>query len=124
MTGLQITSFEAFWPYYVRAHQKPLTRALHYLGTFCALGCVAAGALALQPMWLLAAPAVGYGAAWLGHFLVEGNRPATFGHALYSFMADFKMLRLALRGQMAAEVERCVNAPSITGAPRQGTPAA
>jgi hypothetical protein len=106
MSAPQIDSFADFWPYYVKAHQKPLNRALHYVGTSCALGCVATGVLTLNPLWFVAAPIVGYGPAWFGHFVVEGNRPATFNYARYSLLADFKMLSLGLQGKMGAEVAR------------------
>jgi hypothetical protein len=102
----QIENFEDFWPYYVKAHRKPLRRALHLVGTTGALACVAASVLGASPLWLLAAPVVGYGPAWIGHFAVEGNRPATFGHAAYSLRGDFRMLALMLRGKMANEVQR------------------
>lgn len=102
----RVHSFADFWPHYVAAHRKPLNRALHYVGTSSALGCAAAGVLTLGPLWFLAVPVVGYGAAWIGHFFIEGNRPATFGQARYSLMGDFKMLGLALRGKMADEVTR------------------
>jgi hypothetical protein len=111
VTAPEITSFEEFWPYYVGAHRRPLNRALHYVGTSCAIGCVAAGVLSGNPLWFLAAPVVGYGPAWIGHFGIEGNRPATFGHARYSLMADFKMLGLALRGKMGDEVTRLFGSP-------------
>jgi hypothetical protein len=101
-----IRSFAEFWPYYVAAHQAPLNRALHYVGTTCALSCVAGAMVTGNAAWLLLAPVVGYGPAWIGHFLVEGNRPATFGFARYSLMADFKMLGHALRGKMSDEVKR------------------
>ena len=106
MSTPEIHSFEDFWPHYVRAHRNPYNRALHYVGTSCAVGCVAAGVATLNPWWFVAAPIVGYGPAWIGHYLIEGNRPATFGHPVYSLRGDFKMLGLALRGQMAAEVDR------------------
>jgi hypothetical protein len=108
----RIQSFADFWPYYVSAHRKPLTRALHYVGTGCALGCIGAGALMGNLVYLLAAPVVGYGPAWIGHFFIEGNRPATFGYAHYSLMADFKMLGCALRGKMDDEVTRLFGSPN------------
>jgi len=106
VTERSIQSFADFWPDYVRAHRNPLNRALHYVGTSGALGCLSGGLLLRSLPCLLAAPVVGYGFAWFGHFFVEGNRPATFGHAYYSLMGDFKMLSYALQGKMAAEVTR------------------
>ncbi|TFJ82926.1 hypothetical protein NSK_005751 [Nannochloropsis salina CCMP1776] len=34
---------------------------------------------------------LGYGCAWVGHFFLEGNKPATFTYAVFSFMGDFRM---------------------------------
>jgi hypothetical protein len=59
-----------------------------------------------NPAWLLLTPIVGYGPAWVGHFVVEGNMPATFKHPVWSLRADLKMLTMALQGKMGAEVER------------------
>src|SRR5580700_626768 len=99
-------SFEEFWPIYVHGHRDPRNRALHYAGTTAVLGTVAAATLTLNPGWLLLAPVVGYGPAWVGHFVFEKNKPATFEHPLWSLRGDFKMYFLALRGRMGAEVER------------------
>ena len=48
----------------------------------------------------------GYGAAWIGHFFIEKNKPATFQYPLWSFMGDYKMIWLMLTGRMDGEVER------------------
>ena len=48
----------------------------------------------------------GYGCAWLAHFLIEKNKPATFKYPLWSFMGDYKMIALMLSGRMNSEVER------------------
>jgi hypothetical protein len=100
------TTFDEFWPHYVHAHRNPVNRALHYVGTTAALGTVATAAVTLNPSLLLLAPVAGYGPAWVGHFFFEKNKPATFSNPLWSLRGDFKMYVLALRGKMAAEVER------------------
>jgi hypothetical protein len=39
----------------------------------------------------LAIPLCGYFFAWLGHFVYEHNRPATFIYPTFSLMSDFRM---------------------------------
>src|ERR1700684_1149913 len=41
-------------------------------------------------------------------FFVEHNRPATFGHPLWSWLADQKMVAMVLAGKMGGEVKRCM----------------
>ena len=98
-------TFSEFWPVYVRAHSKPITRALHAIGSILVLVCIALG-VARSPWWFAAAPIVGYGFAWTGHFGFEKNRPATFGHPFWSIAADYRMLALTLTGRMKREVEK------------------
>ncbi len=106
MSERRIQSFDEFWAFYVGEHKDPLCRALHYAGTTMAIGTVAAAAITLNPTWLLLTPIVGYGPAWVGHFFVEGNKPASFKYPLWSFIGDWKMWGLMLTGRMRAEVAR------------------
>jgi hypothetical protein len=101
-----IETFDDFWPHYVHAHRNPINRGFHYVGTTAVIGTVATAAVTLNPAWLLLTPVFGYGAAWVGHFVFEKNKPATFQHPLWSLRGDFKMYLLALRGRMGDEVER------------------
>lgn len=100
---MEIRSFADFWPHYVRAHSRRPTRVLHAIGSVSALLCVAL-AIFVSPWFLLAAPAIGYGFAWYGHFCVEHNRPATFGHPFYSLAADYVMVWKMITGRMRDEV--------------------
>ncbi len=99
-------SFSEFWPYYLGEHRHPLNRALHYLGTGTAYSLV--GWFAWHGRWSLLPVAllVGYAAAWVGHFFVERNRPASFKYPLWSFCADAKMLAYVLTGRMGREMIR------------------
>jgi len=102
----RIESYRAFWPYYLREHTRPATRAWHYLGTALTLLCLIAAAALRQPWLLLAAVVLGYAPAWIGHFTSEGNRPATFRYPLWSLVSDFRMFATWLSGGLAAELER------------------
>jgi hypothetical protein len=102
----EIKSFEEFWPYYVEEHGKPATRQLHFAGTASALLCAGALMAKRKWRWLPVALVPGYAAAWVSHFLIEKNRPATFKYPLWSFVADQKMFGLMLTGKMEDEVEK------------------
>ncbi len=109
MAEQRIESFAEFWPFYVREHSAPACRALHFIGSTAALGVVAA-AIVVSPWWLLAAPLVGYGFAWFGHFFIEKNKPASFKYPLWSFAADWKMWAMMLSGRMGSEVAKATAA--------------
>jgi len=91
-------SFAAFYPFYLTEHVNPVSRRLHVVGTTLVVVCLAMGALR-DWRFFLAAPLVGYGFAWVGHFVFEKNRPATFKHPLYSLMGDFRLWFETLTGR-------------------------
>ncbi len=101
-----ILSYREFWSHYVGLHQRPLTRRLHFAGTTGAILCVLAAVLYRELWLLLGAPVIAYGLAWIGHFVVEKNGPATFRYPLRSLAADFHMFGLMSAGRMNDEVGR------------------
>ncbi|HEV2708296.1 MAG TPA: DUF962 domain-containing protein [Pyrinomonadaceae bacterium] len=99
-------SFAEFWPFYVEEHSRPLTRLLHATGTLLSSLLLIVLLWTGRWRWLPLALVVGYATAWVAHFFVEHNRPATFKYPLWSFLADYKMVALMLTGRMGREVER------------------
>jgi hypothetical protein len=98
------TTYEEFWPYYVSQHLHPVTRLAHVAGTSTGIGLAVAGAATLNPLFFVAAPIAGYGAAWVSHFTVEKNKPASFGNPLWSLRGDFRQLWKFFAGRLGADV--------------------
>ncbi len=98
-------SFWSFYPYYLTEHGDIKNRVMHFIGTALVIACFIAGII-LQKWWLmLVIPFCGYGFAWVGHFFIEKNRPATFTYPLYSLGSDFVMFWHMLTGQIGKKLE-------------------
>lgn len=93
-------SFAEFWPFYLKEHSHPANRRLHFVGTLLVHLILIYSLVTQQWMLLWALPVLGYSFAWVGHFIVEKNRPATFTHPLWSLAGDFKMFYLMLFGKL------------------------
>lgn len=99
-------SWSEFWPYYLDEHRDPRNRAMHVIGTTVALVLIVA-ALVTQVWWLLLGALVaGYAFAWIGHFVLQKNRPATFTYPIKSLAYDWRMWALTLVGRIGKEYEK------------------
>ncbi|HEX2591312.1 MAG TPA: DUF962 domain-containing protein [Rhizomicrobium sp.] len=106
LTNRKMRTYAEFWPYYLQEHAKPQTRALHYIGTGIVIAALAALMLTGSLWFLLVAMTAGYAFAWIGHFFVEHNRPATFTYPLWSLISDFRMTWDWVTGSLPAELKR------------------
>ncbi len=88
-----IKSFAEFYPLYLNEHRNRTCRRLHFVGSTLTLVCVAMLLATRRPQYLLYALLCGYGFAWVGHFVFEKNKPASFKRPLYSFVGDWAMYR-------------------------------
>jgi hypothetical protein len=95
------TSFAEFYPFYLSEHSDRRCRRLHFIGSTLVIGVVALAVLSSELRWLWLAPVFGYGCAWIGHYVFEKNRLATFRHPLYSLLGDWVMYGQMLRGKVS-----------------------
>mgnify|MGYP003592904033 FL=1 len=96
----QFKSFAEFYPFYLNEHSNRTCRRLHFVGTSIALLCLIALLATGHAWYLLTAVLAGYGFAWIGHFVFEKNRPASFKRPLYSFKGDWVLWRDMLTGKI------------------------
>ena len=95
----QFKTLKEFYPYYLKEHQDPTCRVLHFIGTGL-LFVIFLTSLWLSNYWcLILIPFVGYGFAWVGHYFFEKNKPATFQYPFFSLASDFLMFFDLLKGK-------------------------
>ncbi len=98
-------SLKEFYPFYLTEHSDATCRAFHFVGT-TGFFILLIATFITGKLWLLALlPVVGYGCAWIGHFVFEKNKPATFQYPLYSFASDFIMYYHILTGQIGRKLD-------------------
>ncbi|HEY0682940.1 MAG TPA: Mpo1-like protein [Steroidobacter sp.] len=86
-------TFAEFYPFYLAEHSNRTCRRFHFIGSTLALACLGLLIATGKLYWLAVGLVCGYGFAWIGHFVFEKNKPASFRRPLYSFRGDWAMYR-------------------------------
>lgn len=97
--GERYKSFNDFYPFYIHEHSNRTCRRIHVIGTGLVVIVLITALVTLNAWWLLLAPLIGYGFAWVGHFFFEKNTPATFTYPLWSLMGDWRMFFETVSGK-------------------------
>lgn len=93
-------SIAEFYPFYLSQHSSRSNRRLHFIGTSIVIALLLVGLLSGNYLLFIAVPLAGYGFAWVGHFFIEKNKPATFKYPWYSLACDFVMFKDILIGRI------------------------
>ncbi|UZW73315.1 Mpo1-like protein [Alkalimarinus sediminis] len=93
-------SFAEFYPFYLAEHSNQTCRRLHFIGSFLVIVVLCYALFSGRLSFLFLLPLIGYGFAWVGHFVFEKNRPATFQYPLYSLAGDWVMFKDMLTGKI------------------------
>ena len=100
MNARRFATFRDFYPFYLGEHNDRRCRRLHFIGSLLVIASIVVATATRNAWWLIGAPLCGYSCAWIGHFVYEKNRPATFSHPLYSLAGDWAMFAEILRGKI------------------------
>tara|TARA_B110000908_G_C10179630_1_gene414992 strand:+ start:753 stop:1058 length:306 start_codon:yes stop_codon:yes gene_type:complete len=94
------TTFSEFYPFYLSQHENKNCRRLHFVGSSLIILLIIYVVVASYFSLLWFMPVIGYGFAWLGHFIFEKNRPATFVYPIYSLIGDWVMFKDIVVGKI------------------------
>ena len=98
---LPIQDYSTFYRFYLTEHRNIMSRRLHVVGSSIGLYCVSKAIRQKKAKYVLYGLLAGYACAWVGHFVFEKNKPASFKQPLYSFISDWRMLSDVLRGNLS-----------------------
>ena len=99
-------NFKDFYQFYLTEHLNPTNRILHFIGTSIGFCLLITAIVSKQYIFILYGVLAGYFFAWLGHFVFEKNRPASFKQPLYSFTGDWCMWFQLLTGKLRFKEKR------------------
>ena len=93
------TNFKDFYPYYLSEHSHKTTKLLHFIGTSISLYFLFNFFRTFDFVYIILSLLSGYGFAWVSHFFIEKNKPATFKHPFYSVIGDHLMFIEIIMGK-------------------------
>lgn len=98
---MPIRDYHEFYRFYLTEHRNIMSRRLHVAGSSIGLYFFSKAIIQRKPKYFLYGLASGYACAWIGHFIFEKNKPASFKQPLYSFFSDWRMFADVLRGNIS-----------------------
>ena len=93
------SNFKDFYPYYLSEHSHKTTKLLHFIGTSISLYFLFNFFRTFDFVYIILSLLSGYGFAWVSHFFIEKNKPATFKYPFYSFIGDHLMFIEIIMGK-------------------------
>ena len=98
---LPIKNYNEFYRFYLTEHRSIMSRRLHAAGSSVGIYFFSKALRQRKAKYLVYGLVSGYACAWVGHFVFEKNKPASFKQPFYSFISDWRMLSDILRGNLS-----------------------
>lgn len=98
---LPIKNYSEFYRFYLTEHRSMMSRRLHAAGSSIGIYFFSKAIRQRKAKYVVYGLLSGYACAWVGHFVFEKNKPASFKQPLYSFISDWRMLSDIVRGNLS-----------------------
>jgi hypothetical protein len=98
---LPIKNYHEFYRFYLTEHRNIMSRRLHIAGSTLGIYFFTQAIRKRKARYIAYGLISGYACAWIGHFVFEKNKPASFKQPLYSFISDWRMFSDVLRGNLS-----------------------
>ena len=98
---LPIQNYAEFYKFYLTEHRNIMSRRLHVTGSTIGIYFFSKAIRQRKVKYFAYGLLSGYTCAWIGHFLFEKNKPASFKQPIYSFISDWKMLSDIIKGNLS-----------------------
>lgn len=98
---LPIKNYSEFYRFYLTEHRSMMSRRLHAAGSSVGIYFFSKAIRQRKAKYVVYGLLSGYACAWMGHFVFEKNKPASFKQPLYSFISDWRMLSDIVRGNLS-----------------------
>ncbi len=98
---LPIKNYAEFYRFYLTEHRNITSRRLHAVGSSVGIYFFSKAIRQRKAKYFVYGLVSGYACAWVGHFMFEKNKPASFKQPLYSFISDWRMLSDIVRGNLS-----------------------
>lgn len=98
---LPIKNYTEFYRFYLTEHRSIASRRLHVVGSSIGVYFFSKAIQQRKARYFVYGLVSGYSCAWIGHFVFEKNKPASFKQPIYSFISDWRMLSDVLRSRLS-----------------------
>lgn len=98
---LPIKNYSEFYRFYLTEHRSMMSRRLHAAGSSLGIYFFSKAIRQRKAKYVVYGLLSGYACAWVGHFVFEKNKPASFKQPFYSFISDWRMLSDIVRGNLS-----------------------
>ena len=75
---LPIKNYSEFYRFYLTEHRSIMSRRLHAAGSSVGIYFFTKAIRQRKPKYIVYGLVSGYACAWIGHFVFENNKPASF----------------------------------------------